>query len=528
MKKPGKVPTMRNTQATRDQASSRARRRAVLCAGLLAVFACAAVPAAHASERGRAERLYTKGLGELHDGHDDAAIALFQQAVTEDPKDMHALYYRGLGYGRAGRYEEAVADLKVVVAAGDPTIERDRLELGYALYRLERYDEAVAVLEPATQRTASAGEATLLLGIVESRRGNHEAAQVALAKVAALDPSKAVAAEYYQGLASYRAGDDKTATTHFQAVTARGADTPFAPEAQAFLDGMSQGVSNKRWRVYGGLAFEYDSNVALAPDDDNLAENVYGVSDESDGRAVITAGGRYALVSTPNLRIAAGYDFLQSLHFDLERYDMQTHRFGAEAEYLVGRVTLGLAASYEHSLLDEDSLLNGGTLLPWLRVDEGDFGRTELYYRLRGRDYVIDPYSQERDSLNNAAGVRQFFSLGARTRSLVVGYRYDNDSACHTFGDQFNYDGHQFEAGLEWLLAEGLRVESMYAYRLENYSPSSLNRDDDEHQVMARVEKRLTDLVWLNASYIYRDNQSDQKSFEYSRHITSLGVEVRY
>lgn len=513
---------------TQDPSRRGRRRRAVLSAFLAASLVGLAAPPAHASSGGRAERLYTKGLGELHAGRNDAAIALFQQAVAENPKDMHALYYRGLGYGRAGRWEDAVTDLKVVVASGDSAIERARLELGYALYRVERYDDAAAQLEIASKQGPAAGEATLLLGIVESRRGNHEAARAALAKVAAMDPSKAVAARYYQGLAAYRAGDNAAASEHFTAVTREGGDSPFVAEARSFLDSMGSGVTNKPWRVYAGLAFEYDSNVALAPDDDNLAENVYGVSDQSDGRAVITAGGRYALVSNEKLRIAAGYDFLQSLHFDLERYDVQTHKVGAEAEYRIGRVSLGLAGVYEHSLLDEESLLNGGTVLPWARVDEGWFGRTEVYYRFRGRDFVLSPYSPQRDSINQAAGVRQFIHLGARTRSLVIGYRFDNDSADRTIGDKFNYDGNQFEVGLEWMLDFGLRAEALYAYRMEDYSPSSNDRDDDEHQAMVRVEKRLTDLLWLNASYIFRDNQSDQKTFEYTRHITSLGVEVRY
>lgn len=514
----------------RDHAPARRGRprRALLSAFLAAGLVCVAAPSAHATAGGRAERLYTKGLGELHAGHNDAAIALFQQAVAENPKDMHALYYRGLGYGRAGRWQEAADDLQVVVASGDPSLGRARLELGYALYRLEHYNKAAAELEIASKDGPNADEALLLLGIVESRRGNHEAADAALAKVAAMEPAKAVAARYYQGLTAYRAGDNASATEHFTAVTREGGDSPFVAEAQSFLDSMGDGMSGKPWRVYGGLALEYDTNVALAPDDNNLAENVYGISDQSDGRAVLTAGGRYSLVSTDKLRIAAGYDFLQSLHFDLDQYNVQTHKVGAEAEYLLGRVAIGLAGAYEHSLLETDSLLNGGTLLPWVRIDQGEFGRMEIYYRMRARDFVLNPYGPERDGVNQAAGVRQFFHLGARTRSLVIGYRFDNDSASHSVGDQFNYDGNQFEVGLEWMLDFGLRAETMYAYRMENYSPASANRNDDEHQAMIRIEKRLSDLFWLTGSYIYRDNRSDKQSYEYTRHITSFGVEVRY
>ena len=500
-------------------------RRGLLAAALLA--ACVAAAPADASERGRAERLYTKGLAELHAGHTEAALALFNQAVAADPKDVHGLYYRALGYGHAGRYEEAVVDLRVVVAANDPAIDRDHLELGYALYRLERYDEAVAELEIASKEGRSAGEATMLLGIVETRRGNHDAARASLSRVESLDPSKAIPARYYLGLAAWRAGDTDTAIEQFTWVSTQGGDGPYAKEAAAFLERIREGGS-KPYRLYAGLAFQYDSNVALAPDDNFLAEDVYDVSDESDGRAVITAGGQYLVLATPQFHMSLGYDFLQSLHFDLERFDVQTHRAGGQAEYLLGTVTLGLAAGYEHSLLDEESLLNGGTILPWLRVDEGALGRSEMYYRARGRNYVLAPYSQVRDSWNHAIGARQFFSLGSRDRNVVVGYRFDTDVARRVVGEQYDYNGHQFEIGLDWAFDEDLSADLVYVYKIENYSKASLNRDDDEHEVIAAVEKRVWDYLWVTGSYIYARNQSDQKSFDYGRHITSLGVEVRY
>jgi len=505
-------------------------RRTVVAAALL--LTCFVATQAGASERGRAERLYTKGLAELHAGHTDAALALFEQAVVADPKDVHGLYYRALGYGHAGRYENAVVDLKVVVAADDPSIDRDRLELGYALYRLDRYDEAVVELEIASREGRSAGEATMMLGIVETRRGNHDAARAALARVETLDPKRAVPARYYQGLAAWRAGDTDAAIEQFTWVSTQGGDGPYAREAAAFLERIRDG-GTKPYRLYAGLAFEYDSNVALAPDDERIAEDIYDISDEADGRAVITAGGQYLVYATPQLHLSLGYDFLQSLHFDLERFDVQTHRAGGQGEYLLGNVTLGLLAGVEHSLLDEESLVTGGTVLPWVRVDEGAFGRTELYYRLRGRNFLLSPYSAERDSNNHATGARQFFALGSRDRNLIAGYRFDADNAKRIDGEQFDYYGHQFEAGLEWAFDEDLSAGALYAYKIENYSDASESadgekRDDDEHQVITRLLKRVHEYVWLSGSYVFVRNDSDQKSYDYTRHITSLGVEVRY
>jgi len=496
--------------------------------------ACLAASTADASPDGRAERLYTKGLAELHAGHTDAALALFNQAVATDPKDVHSLYYRALGYGRAGRYEEAVVDLKVVVAADDRSIDRDHLELGYALFRLERYDEAAVELELATQSQRSGAEATMLLGIVETRRGNHDAARAALSKVESMDSSKAIPARYYLGLAAWRAGDTDAAVEQFTWVSTQGGDGPYAREASSFLERIREG-GTRPYRLYAGLAMQYDSNVALAPDDNDIAEDIYGISEESDGRAVITAGGQYLVYATPQFHMSLGYDFLQSLHFDLTEFNVQTHRAGGQAEYLTGPVTIGLASGYEYSMLDDDSLLHGGTILPWLRVDEGALGRSEMYYRARARNFLLAPYSAERDSWNHAIGARQFFSIGERDRNVVVGYRWDTDVAEHKSGEEYDYHGHQFEIGLDWAFDEDLLADLFYVYKIENYAdesdgnvPGRSPRDDDEYQVIAALQKRVWKYVWVTGSYIFVRNDSDQKSFDYTRHITSLGVEVRY
>lgn len=508
-----------------DRRPAARRHVGVWAAALL--LAASLAGTAEATEGGRAERLYTKGLAELHAGHRDAAVALFQQAVDADPDDIHGLYYRALGYGHLGRFEDAVTDLKKVVAADNPSIDRDRLELGYALFRLERYDEAATELEISILNDESTADATMLLGMVETRRGNQEAAQSALAKVESLEPARALPVRYYMGLAAYRAGDNATAAEQFSWVADQPGNNPYARESKAFLERIRE-QGGRPYRLHAGTAFEYDSNVALAPDNANLANNVYGISNKSDGRAVITAGGKYQHQFTPEIGASAGYDFLQSLHFDLQEYDVQTHQFGAEAHYIRDAITVGLATGYEHSLLDGDSLLNGATVLPWLRYDEGDFGRSEVYYRMRYRNFLPSAFSPVRDNVNNAAGVRQFFSLGAHDRNFILGYRFDSDQASEVVGRLYNYNGNQFEFGLDWAFTDTLRADALYAYRIENYDAASGDRDDHEHQILSRLQKRVAPYTWVSASYIYRDNQSDQLSYDYTRHIVSVGIELRY
>jgi tetratricopeptide (TPR) repeat protein len=514
----------------RDSAPARNRRAAMLVVILALAAASTTVPfsarSAFAAESGRCERLYTRGLDALHAGRGEEALALFQEAVAADPGDGSALYYRGLGFGRLGRYTEAATDLEQVVAKA-PRIERARLELGYALLRLERYDEAAAQLDRAVAVPATAAEASLLLGIVETRRGNYDAAHASLSRALELDPSRVVGVRYYRALASYRDGDMDSATEDFTWVAENGGANPLAREASAFLERIRES-DVPTIRLYAGSAFEYDSNVALAPDDEQLAEQVYGVSNRADGRAVLRGGARWSFYTSSRVHLSVAYDALQSLHFDLSEYDVQTHKATGQAAFFYGPATFGMTALYEYSFLDMESFVSGSALSPWVRVDQGSFGRAEVYYRARHRDFILDPFDPVRDSYNHAAGVRQFFSLRSPGREIFLGYRFDADIADGSIGDPYNYDGHQFEGGIAWPITSDLTADALYVYRMENYSSESFNRDDDEHLGMLRLEKRLSRLVWLSGSYVYQRNISDQKSFDYDRHIASLGLEVRY
>jgi tetratricopeptide (TPR) repeat protein len=482
-----------------------------------------------AADGERAERLYSRALVELHAGRTDAALVLFDESVATNPDDPRAFYYRGLALGQAGRFDDAAADLRRVVEADGNLvqIERAPLELAYVLHRLGRDEEALPLLDRAAARPATSAEASLLSGILHARRGDIARAHPALSQAIAADPSKDVVGRYYMGLASWRGGDQEAARENFSSVVTRDPGGAFGREASAYLD-LLGGEQGRSWRVYGGAAFEYDTNVALAPDDDALANTTFGISDRDDGRAVLTAGGAWAFYRSPKAHLSLGYDLNQSLHFELDEFDVQSHKLRGQAAFFHGPVSYGLTSTWEYSFLDFDDFHRGGSLLPWLRFEQPGFGRSEVYYRMRTRDFVLAPFDGLRDSTNHAAGGRQFFNMGARGRDLFAGYRFEADRSESAAGRRFDFDAHQVEAGIDWSFDFGVRSLLVYAFRIEDYASASGGRDDDEHHVSLRLEKEVTPLLWVTSGYTLRLNDSNRRAFDYSRHITSLGLEVRY
>jgi len=286
--------------------------------------------------------------------------------------------------------------------------------------------------------------------------------------------------------------------------------------------------SGRRYRLSARLGTEYDSNVPLAPENDALrAQLLDGVS-EADGRAILDATGVVSLYASELVRVSARYDFEQSLHFDLDEFDIQTHRGSIDVGSNAGPVQYGLRGSYAYTSNDGDDLVLEGTVLPWLRVLEGDWGNLDVYYRLRSRDFLEEPFDDLVTGLNHAAGIRQFFYLGRIDRYLMVGYRFDVEEPDHAAGSALGYDGHQAETGIGWALTDWLSAQAIYAYRHESYHYPSTGREDDEHAVWLRSEAALCDWASLIAGYRLRINDSNKIAFEYDGQIATLAVELSY
>jgi Tfp pilus assembly protein PilF len=506
---------------------SAARASVAPVALVLAVAAALAIftaPAAHASER--SSHLVSRGLVHFHAGDSTQALDAFDKAVAADRRDAEARYYRGVTYGRMQRFAEAAADLEEVLEL-EPGFNRAKLELGYALFRLGRYDEAHKRLAQAQADPTLEPQASLFLGIIEVRGGHTEQAKADLER-AAIDPQLAAAAHFYRGVAQQRAGEARAAATSFRSAAERAPDTEIAREAEQRAARLGTAPSARRYELYGALGFEYDSNVRLAPSDDALA-GALGIAEDDDGVGTIEAGARYDVIREPSLRVSAGYEFFQSLHLDLDDFNLQDHRLGVDATGRAGRAIVGLATHYDYYLLKTDSFLEEISTAPWLRIPLGPSDETDLYYRFRYRDFKDEPFDSLRDAANHAVGLRWAHYFGARERYVALGYRFDHEEPAQDEGELFAYDGHEADAELGWMLPGAIASELSYAYRRENYEPSASNgRDDNEHLIGVELSRKLVEYFWLVAAYGGTINDSNREFFEHDRHVVSLALEMRY
>jgi tetratricopeptide (TPR) repeat protein len=124
----------------------------------------------------------------LDAGLDQEALSVYDQALQKTPEDSGLLYGRSLVHERMGRFPQAEADLRRILAT-DKEDARAMNALGYMLaVNTDRYEEARKLIEAALQRSPedaavidSMGWVLYKLGRLEEARGYLERA---LAKAA--------------------------------------------------------------------------------------------------------------------------------------------------------------------------------------------------------------------------------------------------------------------------------------------------------------------------------------------------------
>ncbi len=500
------------------------RGRVQLRRGCL-LLAVALLSAERAGASEQSKRLYSQGLVAFHAGRMTEAEALFDRAVADDPADPYALYYRGVTRGRLGDSTGAIRDLRAVIDRQAP-IKEAALELGVVLVEAGEYRDAVQWLEQAQTVPSQEGRAALFLGIAQLRLGRMNDARRSFERADTKDASLRMPARYYQGVVAYQEGKWSDAQRHFAYTSTYDPNSDMGREAAAFLEKLRAGV-RPTGEVYGAVGLQYDSNVVLAPSDD-ADKAALQISRQADGRGVITLGGAYVPWRTERTELSVGYEFYQSLHFDLTEFNLQDHRPVIQGVVNAGIFQVGLLGRYDYYLLETDSFLQEASGFPWVAMTEGDIGRTEVFYRVRRRDFKKRAFVV-RDAFNHSAGVSQLFYLGSPDRSVGLGYRYDHESPVKMAGNPFAYDGHEASGGIHWGLPAAVAAEVSYAYRHEQYAtaPSS-GRGDDEHQVVVGASRPLNEYLAVRAAYFGNFNNSNKPDFDYDRHIGSLEFEVRF
>ncbi len=131
--------------------------------------------------------LVEAGLKRFEAGDAQAAIALWEQAIRQAPRDPRPHYLLGSAHAQAHHNELALRAYRAALSL-DPKLGKVHNELGTLLLETQHPEEALAEFRIATAAEPGLVEAWINLGLMERDRKQYDAAITALGRAASIDP----------------------------------------------------------------------------------------------------------------------------------------------------------------------------------------------------------------------------------------------------------------------------------------------------------------------------------------------------
>lgn len=484
-----------------------------------------------------AELAYAKGVLEYGNRNYLEALDHLRQAVALLPDNPDAHFYLGLTLTRLGEFQPAIAALAKTLQL-DPSKRYVHYHLGLAYYQAAQYQDALEQFEQAVEVDPRKAAAHFYLGSTHYQLKHYRQALPSLQQALRHDARLAPTAQYYRGLSLYALERDRQARQAFEAAAVDPAST-LGQNAQRYLAAIRRRArEQQRFQAHGVVSFQYDDNVTIGDDDI--------ISRQADGRMVFAFAGRFLPVRTASWRLGAEYDLFQSLHIDLDEFDLQSHTGKVFGRLKLPRVTFRSAADYTYTTLHNNRYAGALTILPsaTLRQTERLFAVASVRYRLSDyRNQFIPPGQEavrDRDGWSVQAGLTQYVMFDRQRSYVWLGYHFE---ASRNDGSDWEYDSHRIGLGLHTALGWGISLDMDGSYRRRDYlhansfaaDPLAVltradqdKRDDDRFTASVALTRRVGRYLLLSAGYAHTNNLSNLGFFEYDRNIWTVALTGRY
>lgn len=413
------------------------------------------------------------------------------------------------------------------ISYADDALYQKHIASGVAAIETKHYRGAIDEFRAALKEHPDDLTATLYLGIAQSRSGDREAGS-SLSKALALNHNNP-RTNLELGIFHFNQSAFSEARNNFTMTKRLAPQTELSDMAENYLRVMDDGKTEKPWSLLLSLGGQYDSNVAILPDDLPLP---FGVSDKSDWRAVVYLKGRYTLINDKDAEVSAGYSLYQSLHSNLSDFNVTQHLLELKGSYAVNP-SLKLAGTYafEYVYLGGDGYDYAHSISPSLTLSAGKGCSTVLEYRYQYTHFMdteLFTTNSFRTGSNNMIGITQHIPLRTSI-AAKVGYAHDINAADKEYWD---YNGDKFFAGLNFTLPYRLFLNlygEHYSRDFDGTDPAfDSSRKDRNYTVSASLTKAYSNQISITLAQLYTKNNSNIDHYDYNRSITSLFLNVRF
>ncbi len=437
----------------------------------------------------------------------EEALAHLEEALAQEPKNVEALYYKGLVLMAQQKTEAAVEPLERARALA-PTDFSVRFLLGVAYFSLERYDNAEPLLAQIFSERPNTEGVGYYVGLMRYRKKDYQGALRAFRAETSTNPNIQQLAKFYAGLTLAILGLPEQAAAEVDAALRLQPGSALTGPAERIRDTIAAAREReRRFHAEVRVGFLYDTNVAVnpQPSHDPTAEEVRKRKSHTTGELGALRLD-YTWLRTGPWESTVTYSFFQTYNNDLPSFNVQNHLGSMAGTYrsAVAAMPYQVGAAYTFDLikLNEVDFLSRHTATVFATLVENTMNLTSLQARLQVKDFAHDSNlapEESRDARNWMVGFTHVLRFANDRHLIRFGYQFDVEDAD---GRDFSYVGHRFVVGGQYTLPwETTRVRYDFDLHQRHYThanfllpainPGTVEREDIEQNHVVRVEQTL-------------------------------------
>ncbi|MEO5360241.1 MAG: tetratricopeptide repeat protein [Nitrospirota bacterium] len=476
-----------------------------------------------------AEVKLDEGIAALKEENFEEAIIFFKKAKLSQPGSSAVAYYLGVALKKTGDIKGAEESFTEAINIVPPVEEAytELIEVCYSQGKLSAAKDWIAKAEAAKVRPAAVA---FLKGLVLLKEDDNSGAIEALNKAKELDPSLTQTVNYQLAAAYNKERKFTDAKTALEAVIEADPSSDMASFAREYQKAVEDNIaSNKEWRFTVGIAYRYDDNVLLKPEDGIPGVDISGQRDS----AILNT---FRIDYQPNLGssqwfLNMQYNLISNYYFHNESHNLFIQSLTANPGYNFKDGAVYLPVTYNYALLKGKNYMGLLSVKPtanWM-FEKDHIAQAFAGYERRDMLGTISDPDEDRTGNRYLTGAGYIYILSQGKGMLNFRYEYSQDL---TEGQNWANMGNKLTAGATLPIIDDLygilNFEAFFQKYKYDHTVFGYKRRDDTYTGTAGVVWQATKFMDVSVQYSHTTAYSNIYLYKYDRNMYTTGVEFKF
>lgn len=468
---------------------------------------------------------YDLGVFSFESGEYETAEQQLKKALELSPDNPLYHHYLGKIYLKMERYDDAMTYL-AQAWSDDPELDGLKYDLAYGYFQLKDHTKAAELFAQVAEEEPTHVLAHYYGGVSLYHEEQYEKALDYFFKASKMSPTININGRYYAGLCYVKIGDDEKAVKELEYVRDNADSATLKENSIKWLESIkNREKALKPYVIYAKLGYRYDDNVTFEPLNEDLFTN------DDDFLTSIDFAGQYHFVNKPDWKLTAGYYHYQTIHNQLDEYDLVESAPNLNVRYQWDPLIFGLSYLYEYYWLDYERYLRRHHLIPNIIWNVNKQFSTRIKYK-----YYDNEHFQE----NKYDGDNHEISLGFDYTHLIyekeiilvgeIGYEDNNATGLEEYYERIKVRGGIYFMG-PWQLRFRLTAryeDKEYDSRVTTDDNNTIREDNKFIGSFLMSHRFYYDFLNIQAEYEYIKNDSNDSFYDYEKNSIGLFFTFTY